>query len=154
MSMVKINKMEVLAQETEGKCITEYQGERYQNLFESLLRICKDKLCRLNKFMNVASTTLSVNTFSKENGEMKWKIELSGDVSYVAGKGQTEDEVIDMFGLLLASDAHIKAVNELIDNMENLAKIKVFCELNAEVTVEGIQSDMFIPLVKVRSYAL
>lgn len=154
MSMVKINKMTVLAQETEGKYITEYQGERYQKLFESMLRIFKDNMCRLNKFINISSTTLYVNTYSLNSGEMKWSVVLSGDVEYTAGIDNTEDDVIDTFGLLMANDAHIKAVNDLVKNMENLVSSKVFCDLNAEVTVADIQSDIFIPLVKIKSYML
>lgn len=154
MSMVKINKMEVLAQETEGKYITEYQGERYQKLFESLLRVFKDNMCRLNKFINMSNTTLYISTYSLDNGEMKWSVELAGDVDYIAGFNNTEDDVIDKFHLLMASDDHINAVNTLVNNMENLVKCKVFCDVNAEVLVDSIQSDIFIPLVKIKSYAL
>ena len=154
MAMVKINKMTMLAEETEGKYITEHQGERYQNLFESVLRVLKDNLCRVNKFMNVSNSTLYVSTYALENGEMKWSVVLAGDVNYHAGQNKTEDDVIDSFNLLLAQDALLKAVDNLVEAMEDLANSKVFCEVNAEITVEGINSDIFIPMVKVKSYAL
>lgn len=154
MAMVKINKMTMLAEETEGKYITEHQGERYQNLFESVLRVLKDNLCRVNKFMNVSNSTLYVSTYALENGEMKWSVVLAGDVNYHAGQNKTEDDVIDSFNLLLAQDALLKAVDNLVEIMEDLANSKVFCEVNAEITVEGINSDIFIPMVKVKSYAL
>lgn len=154
MAMVKINKMTMLAEETEGKYITEHQGERYQNLFESVLRVLKDNLCRVNKFMNVSNSTLYVSTYALENGEMKWSVVLAGDVNYHAGQNKTEDDVIDSFNLLLAQDALLKAVDNLVEAMEDLANSKVFCEVNAEITVEGINSDIFIPMVKLKSYTL
>ena len=154
MAMVKINKMTMLAEETEGKYITEHQGERYKNLFESVLRVLKDNLCRVNKFMDVSDSTLYVSTYALENGEMKWSVVLAGDVNYHAGQNKTEDDVIDSFNLLLAQDALLKAVDNLVETMEDLANSKVFCEVNAEITVEGINSDIFIPMVKVKSYAL
>lgn len=154
MAMVKINKMTMLAEETEGKYITEHQGERYQNLFESVLRVLKDNLCRVNKFMNVSNSTLYVSTYALENGEMKWSVVLAGDVNYHAGQNKTENDVIDSFNLLLAQDALLKAVDNLVEAMEDLANSKVFCEVNAEITVEGINSDIFIPMVKLKSYTL
>ena len=152
--MLKIEKMNELAEKTEGVYITEIQAQKYQKNFESVLRIIRDQLFCLNKEKNVSNTSIVIKTKSYENGEIIWDVNILGDISYQVNVHNDENMVIDAFDLLMANDATVEATSKLVQTLNELSVSNVFCDLEAEVSLDGINSDLYVPVVKVRSYAL